>query len=71
MLVPEDARAELDREQLLSGEAETLPEPAVPEVPEDVLAELDAEARAQAEVPGDDGRRPAPLDDVRERYRQA
>ena len=65
--LPEDARAELDREQLHAAETE-LPLSS-PEVPEDVKAEIDAQLRSEVEVPGDDGRRPAPLDEVEERYR--
>jgi len=68
--LPDDTRAELDHEEQLAAEVD-LPTPLPEAVPDDVLAERDAEARALAEVPGDDGQRPAPLDDARERYRQA
>jgi hypothetical protein len=53
--LPEDARAELDREQLELAEVPTPPRHSL--VPEDVLAEEDAEARALQEELTTDGRR--------------
>ena len=60
--LPEDARAELDREDLEAGDVLREIPLKSPEVPEDVLAEMDAEARALQEQPTTDARR-ADLDD--------
>jgi hypothetical protein len=64
-IVPEDARAELDREALEAGEA-FIPL-ATLDAPEDVLAERDAELRALQEEPANDAERPAAIDELRER----
>jgi hypothetical protein len=60
--VPEDVRAELGRDEL---PPET-PAPAVP-LPEDVLAEMDAEARARQLSSADPDARPVFDDDDTER----
>ena len=65
-MLPEDARAELDREALEAGEAH-IP-PATLDAPEDVLAEQDAELRALRQEPFNDAERPAAIDELSERY---
>ena len=59
--IPDDVRAELDREARLSGSCPPQEESAS-EVPDDVRAEHAAAQRALLEVPGNDGARLAPVE---------
>jgi hypothetical protein len=68
-MLPEQARADLDRDALETGEAE-IPVAAL-DAPEDVLAEHDAEVRALREEPFDDAERPAGIDDLKAKYDNA
>ena len=65
-MLPEDARAELDRDALEAGEA-TIPSASL-DAPEDVLAEQDAELRALREEPFNDAERPSGIDELKARY---
>ena len=65
-MLPEDTRAELDREALEAGDA-TIPSAAL-DAPDDVLAEHDAELRATREEPFNDAERPAGIDELKARY---
>jgi hypothetical protein len=59
--IPDDVRAELDREARLYGSCPQQDESAL-EIPDDVRAEHAAADRALVEVPGNDGTRLAPAE---------
>ena len=59
--IPDDVRAELDREARLTG-SRTPPAESPLEIPDDVRAEHAASERALVEEPGNDATRLAPVE---------